>query len=256
MKAVRNMSGGILAMALMAAQAAWADCRCDDGTVFRGGNGECKDGGICHLIAEQVTRFQAEEVKPFRAEGAKPSRGPEAKPAPLAQAARPNVASLCGKLPQGGLPQFLYRCDDGTIRDDNDCADGSMGHLFNAQAVTCKKHDAQNPNRIALAEFFGTWNTWVPGVAYSVDDHVNDVRINHVATGSAPVRDLVINANGTYTWKGKHGTWRETNNDADRIVLIKAMDGHDWNVSVLENWYGYLAISDATNNGIYYYGKR
>lgn len=235
---------------LAAALPAWADCRCDDGTILGNNAGECRDGGICHLIAEEITHFKADNVVPSAQNS---SRGTQAQ---RAQTAQTRSSRICTQLHGISSSDFLYRCNDGSIRENNDCPDGNIGHLFKADSIACKQHDTSHPNRIALSEFIGKWNTWVPGTAYSVDDYVNNVRVNHTSTGSAPHLDLVISPNGTYVWKGIRGTWGVTNDDENPIVLYRAVDGHDWQVSILENWYGYLALSDATNSGIYYYGKR
>lgn len=246
--------GALAAGLLAAAGAAWADCKCDDGTVFRGGNGECKDGSICHLIdVPEVKPFNAEPVAPAAQQGgAQPNNAARKDAAPRDS----KVASFCASAAKFTAEEFMYRCDDGSIREDNDCPDGSFGHLFSPKSITCKKHDAKRPNRIALPEFLGNWQTWVPGSVIITEDRVNNERRTRISRGTAAARDLAINANGTYVWKGIRGTWRETGDDENPIILYKGVDGHDWQVSILENWYGYLAVSDARNPGVYYYGKR
>lgn len=247
---LKHLCGLSLACLLTASLPARADCRCDDGSVLSNNAAGCRDGSICHIIAEGITRFRTDDAA---SSGKNSTR---ANPAQRNQSARAKPAGICVQSPGISSDDFLYRCNDGSIRENNDCPDGNIGHLFKADSIACKQHDPNRPNRIALSEFIGKWNTWVPGAAYSVDDHVNNVRVNHTSLGSAAHLDLVISPNGTYVWKGIRGNWGTTNDDENPIVLYRAVDGHDWQVSILENWYGYLALSDATNSGIYYYGKR
>lgn len=165
-------------------------------------------------------------------------------------------ARLCAEAKKYVNEEFMYSCADGSVREDNNCSDGSFGHLFNPKSITCKQHDAKRPNRIAVAEFIGAWKLSVPGGVDVVDDYANDVRTTHIRHGSGVLNTLVINPNGTYEWKGVRGSWRETADDENPIRLYRGPDGHDWDVSILENWYGFLAVSEANNPGNYYHGQR
>ncbi len=243
----------LLAAALFTSGAAWAECRCSDGTTFPV-NGDCRDGSLCRIVAPEVTRFGEEAAQPRQAPA--PATPVQDAAATRQAAERKGAASFCASAAKHADQEFMYRCNDGSIREDNNCPDGNMGHLFSPKSITCKKHDARRPGRIALGEFMGAWQMDVPGSYSVVDDHINHVRITRIAHGSGTVGTLVIRQNGTYTWNGKRGTWRETADDVNPITLYNGPDGHDWQVSILENWYGLLAVSDARDPGIYYHGQR
>jgi hypothetical protein len=67
-------------------------------------------------------------------------------------------------------------------------------------------------------------------------------------------RALRIRANHTWAWHGLHGSWRS--GDAEYpIVLIHALDGHDWKVGTAPT-YVHAAQITIWDGYTYYYGKR
>lgn len=98
-----------------------------------------------------------------------------------------------------------------------------------------------------LGWFFGLWGTWVPG---GVWEGAGYIWFSTGAKGHA----LQISGNHTWSWHGLRGTWR--NGDSEYpIVLLHALDGHDWKVGTAPS-YVHAAQITIWDGFTYYYAKR
>ena len=70
---------------------------------------------------------------------------------------------------------------------------------------------------------FGTFSTYVPGTVWEGADWT------WFSTG-AKGRAVRIKRNKKWRWHGKRGRWRRTGASDYPIVLLNALDGHDWKV--------------------------
>lgn len=88
-----------------------------------------------------------------------------------------------------------------------------------------------------LQSYFGLYQYWVPGTAYTVPDYSNHQLVLHNSTGTGVLPGGIrINSNGTYiwnsSWDGKviKGNWRKTGDKDYPIELLKAQEGKTWKV--------------------------
>ena len=85
--------------------------------------------------------------------------------------------------------------------------------------------------KVNLSYFIGSWKTHVPGATFTTPGEPGSgTDVQHTSAGSGSTGKLVIRANHTWRWQGKRGRWKRTGDADYPIVLIKAVDGHDWKV--------------------------
>lgn len=102
-----------------------------------------------------------------------------------------------------------------------------------------KSNESKLPEqqRGSLGYFFGLYQYWVPGTAYTVLDYTNNQRVTKISSGTGVLPGSIkINSDGTYiwnsSWDGKiiKGSWRTTNDSGYPIELIKAQEGKSWRI--------------------------
>jgi hypothetical protein len=180
--------------------------------------------------AQDIKPFQAQSVQPVRpAQSIEPYRAQDvqpARPAQEVQLVRPTQNVQPAPIQQD---QRNFRTERQTTRQQ-------------AQASG------------SLAAYLGTWQTNIPGVAYTTPSGRPGYDILHVSSGAAGGL-LVLNRNGTYKWNsygGKTGKWVETGRSADPIEIIDTVENRRWGVRMDSNT-GEIILQSGS---IYYYGRR
>lgn len=108
-----------------------------------------------------------------------------------------------------------------------------------SQLTTLFESDpARDPKSADLSFFMGSWRVHVPGAYY--EKQIGDYIYNVIFPGDIG-STLIINKNGTFSWKGIKGRWERTGEDPVTgypIVLRKAKDGRDWHIGFNYNLKG------------------
>ena len=134
--------------------------------------------------------------------------------------------------------------------------------------ASCKNDKSDDPKETEQVETgsyaginFGTYQYWIPGVAYVTHDYSNSQTVLVTSSGSGVLPGgILIKADKTYiwnsSWDGKviNGTWRETTDPDYPLELLNAQEGKNWKVAVsAESGYD-IIIWDQSS--IWYYGKK
>lgn len=123
-----------------------------------------------------------------------------------------------------------------------------------------KKEPVVQDEKAEVSYFFGLYNYWVPGTAYTVPDYTNKTEVRRASAGTGVLPgNIRIDANGSYTWNsswdGKiiKGSWRLTGASDYPIELLKAQEGKNWKVGK-SNEEGVAII--VWNGSTWYNGKK
>ena len=122
--------------------------------------------------------------------------------------------------------------------------------IYTASTITVNK-PGQTPSSgtpssapVNLSRFLGAWRTWVPGGTYVTPGTPGSgTDVLHTSAGAKGTA-LVIKANHRWTWKGKTGAWKATGDSGYPLLLVRALDGHDWKVGVDVKHRGQIVIWD------------
>jgi hypothetical protein len=98
-----------------------------------------------------------------------------------------------------------------------------------------------------LSFFAGDWGTWVPGATWEGADYI------WFSTG-AQGHTAHIGADRGYRWHGVSGRWRPIGDGEYPLVLVHALDGHNWKVGAACGIKGaQVVLSDGYT---YFFAKR
>lgn len=132
-------------------------------------------------------------------------------------------------------------------------------------SCSSKSDEAQNNGNVNTTEnlngiYFGIYQIWVPGAAYTIPDYSNQqlILVTSAGTGVLP-GGIQINSDKTYVWNSSwdekviKGTWIETGDQGYPIELIKAQEGKSWKIGKSTDTNADITIWDGY---IWYDGKK
>lgn len=100
-----------------------------------------------------------------------------------------------------------------------------------------EKPKPPKPNSSANSMFDRDWHLSIPGAVWTDDNIATDTSTLHVSAGSGSLPHVLnISTDGTYMWKAYdeviRGRWEHSDNVNYPIILQKAYEGKNWNVSL------------------------
>lgn len=133
--------------------------------------------------------------------------------------------------------------------------------------ASCNKDKTEEPKEAEQVDtgsyggiHFGTYQYWVPGVAYVTHDYSNSQTVLVTSSGSGVLPGGIrIKADKTYiwnsSWDGKviTGNWSESTDPDYPMVLLNAQEGKNWMVGKSTDSGSDIILWDGS---IWYNGKK
>ena len=211
--------------------------------------------------AQTIEPYKANEITPYKAKSLEPEKKKKPKSGQTIDVYQGNTIA---PEPARKAKAETEIAPTSTPTSSNEHASRPEQAVKPTQTPTTKPEKESGNNRAStnsdLSSFFGLYQYWVPGAAYTVADYSTNTIVMHNSAGTGVLPGGIrINLDGTYIWNSSwdekviKGKWNASGKSDYPIVLLNAQEGRSWSVGKSSDKNADITVWDGNT---WYNGKK
>ena len=218
--------------------------------------------GVLNTKAQTIEPYKANEITPYKAKSLEPEKNKKPKSGSTIDVFQGNTIT---PEPERKAKTEREIVPGTTTSKSNSAQIPKYVPAPKPTQDTDQKPEKDLSNRKSstnsdLSSFFGLYQYWVPGTAYTVADYSTNTIVMHNSAGTGVLPGGIrINPDGTYIWNSSwdekviKGKWSTSGKSDYPIVLLNAQEGRSWSVGKSSDKNADITVWDGNT---WYNGKK